>query len=92
MNISICTPIYNRNKCKELIINNLNNFDYPKDKLEYIILDDGSDRFIKNNIELEYFKNKIYPIKFKYIHHNQKEIIGKKRNKLVKLSKLITLI
>jgi cellulose synthase/poly-beta-1,6-N-acetylglucosamine synthase-like glycosyltransferase len=87
MNISICTPIYNRNKCKELIINNLNNFDYPKDKLEYIILDDGDDKFIKNNIELEYFKNKIYPIKFKYIHHNQKEIIGKKRNKLVKLSK-----
>ena len=86
-NISICTPIFNRNKCKELIINNLNNFDYPKDKLEYIILDDGSDRFIKNNIELEYFKKRIHPIKFRYVHHNQKEIIGKKRNKLVKLAK-----
>ena len=41
MKISILTPIYNRNKCKDLIINNINNFDYDKTKLEYIILDDG---------------------------------------------------
>jgi glycosyltransferase involved in cell wall biosynthesis len=42
-NISICTPIFNRNNCKELIINNLFNFEYDKNKLEFIILDDGSD-------------------------------------------------
>ena len=86
-NISICTPIFNRNKCKNLIINNLNSFKYEKYKLEYIILDDGSDRFIKNKDELEDFKKRIHPIKFTYVHHNQKEIIGKKRNKLVKLAK-----
>ena len=87
MKISILTPIYNRNKCKDLIINNINNFDYDKTKLEYIILDDGSDKFIKNNIELNDFKKRIYPVEFKYIYHNQKETIGKKRNKLVKSAK-----
>ena len=86
-NISICTPIFNRNNCKNLIINNLINFDFDKNKLEYIILDDGSDLFIKNNDELEDFEKSIHPIKFRYVHHNQKEIIGKKRNKLVKLAK-----
>ena len=85
-NISICTPIFNRNNCKELIINNLFNFEYDKNKLEFIILDDGSDKFIKNKIELNYFENRIYPIKFRYIYHNIKETIGKKRNKLVKLA------
>ena len=87
MNISILTPIYNRNKCKDLIINNINNFNYDKNKLEFIILDDGSEKFIKNNIELINFEKRIHPVKFKYIYHNQKETIGKKRNKLVKLAK-----
>ena len=86
MNISILTPIYNRTKCKDLIINNINNFEYDKTKLEYIILDDGTDRFIKNNNELINFKKRIHPVKFKYIYNNQKETIGKKRNKLVKLA------
>tara|TARA_R110000765_G_scaffold18095_7_gene48797 strand:+ start:1597 stop:2310 length:714 start_codon:yes stop_codon:yes gene_type:complete len=86
INISILTPIYNRNKCKDLIINNINNFNYDKTKLEYIILDDGKDKFIKNNIELNNFKKQIHPVKFKYIYHNIQETIGKKRNKLVKLA------
>ena len=37
--ISILTPTFNRTKWLPLMINNLERLDYPKDKLEWVILD-----------------------------------------------------
>jgi len=85
--ISIITPIFERNKFKRLIISNLLNIDYPLDKIEYIIDDDGKEeRFIKDNDELNEFKEAIAPINFIYKHYQKKREIGEKRNNLVKLA------
>ena len=48
--VSIITPTYNRTKLFPLAINNFNNFDYPKDKLEWIIVDDSTDEETIENI------------------------------------------
>tara|TARA_R110001632_G_C11232564_1_gene406814 strand:+ start:174 stop:890 length:717 start_codon:yes stop_codon:yes gene_type:complete len=85
--ISIITPIFERNKFKRLIITNLLNLDYPLDKIEYIIDDDGKDeKFINNLEELNEFKEAIAPIQFIYKHYQKKREIGEKRNNLVKLA------
>jgi len=93
--ITIITPIFERNKFTNLIINNLINLDYPLDKLTYIIDDDGiNEKFIGTQIELEEFQNAIRPIHFIYKHYNKKRTIGEKRNNLVKLApdKLIAMM
>ena len=85
--ISIITPIFERNKFKRLIITNLLNLDYPLDKIEYIIDDDGKEeKFINNLEELNEFKEAIAPIQFIYKHYQKKREIGEKRNNLVKLA------
>jgi GR25 family glycosyltransferase involved in LPS biosynthesis len=48
--VSIITPTYNRTKLFPLAINNFNNFDYPKNKLEWIIIDDSTDEETIENI------------------------------------------
>ena len=86
-NITIVTPIADRNKFKNLIINNLINLDYPHDKLTYIVDDDGvNEKFIGTQEEFEDFKDAISPIHFVYKYYNKKRSIGEKRNNLVKLS------
>lgn len=86
--ISILTPLYNRNKWLPMMLCNLVNFDYDKNKLEWFILDskDGDedirlipDDFVKENIERE-----IYPIKLKYEYINRKMTIAEKRSYLSK--------
>ena len=85
--LSIITPIFERNKFKRLIITNLLNLDYPLDKIEYIIDDDGKEeKFINNLEELNEFKEAIAPIQFIYKHYLKKREIGEKRNNLVKLA------
>ena len=48
--VSIITPTYNRTKLFPLAINNFNNFDYPRNKLEWIIIDDSTDEETIENI------------------------------------------
>lgn len=85
--ISILIPTYNRHKFIKLVEYNLQNIDYDKNLLDVIILDDGNEKFFKDNNELEEFKENIKPIKLNYIYDNSKHYtIGEKRNKLVKLS------
>lgn len=85
--ISICMPIFNRNKFKELILCNLKNLDYPKHLLEFVMDDDGNnEKFINNENTLEDFKKSIFPIKFNYKYNIKKRSIGEKRNNLVKMS------
>jgi ferredoxin len=51
--VSICMPTWNRNNFKPLILQNIMGINYPKDKLEFVIDDDGEDKFIKNNKEFD---------------------------------------
>ena len=84
-NVSILMPTYNRSKFINLIIDNIISQTYPKNKLEWVIIDDGKEKLIKDENEL---RNNIFPIKLKYIKidHKQKLKIGEKRNYLVKYS------
>ena len=41
--VSICTPTFNRRPFFPFIIKCFENQDYPKDRLEWIIIDDGTD-------------------------------------------------
>ena len=43
-NISVCMPTYNRRKFMKLVEMNYNNTTYPKDKIEFIVVDDGTDQ------------------------------------------------
>jgi hypothetical protein len=75
--VSIITPTYNRRHFFKLAVNNFMSFNYPKDKLEWIIVDDGIDK-IKDIIEnVPELKN---DSRIKYFELDEKKTIGFKRN------------
>ena len=69
--VSICTPTFNRRPFWEYTIKCFNHQDYPKDKMEWIIIDDGTDKIqdLVCNIE-----------QVKYFSYDEKMPLGKKRN------------
>ena len=71
--VSICTPTYNRRPFISNLIKCVENQTYPKELIEWIIVDDGTDK-IEDLIE-----NIIYVI---YIRCKEKLPLGKKRNML----------
>lgn len=81
-NVSILIPTYNRRKFLNLLLDNILNQSYPKDKLELVIIDDGSEKLLSNENK---FRNIIFPIKLKYLRVDPKNklLIGVKRNLLV---------
>ena len=69
--VSICTPTFNRRPFWEYTIKCFNHQDYPKDKMEWIIIDDGSDKIedlVSDISQVKYFK------------YDEKMSLGKKRN------------
>jgi glycosyltransferase involved in cell wall biosynthesis len=88
--VSILTPVYDRKKFLPLMIENLKNFDYPKDKLEWVVLDsysrDGeiSEQLFKF-LEIKKIEREIgFPIKYHFKKMTMS--IGEKRNYLCKNS------
>jgi len=69
--VSICTPTFNRRPFIPIIIKCFENQDYPKDRMEWIIVDDGSDKIEDLVAHLPLVK---------YLKYDQKMTIGKKRN------------
>tara|TARA_R110002050_G_scaffold285682_1_gene435451 strand:- start:2181 stop:3014 length:834 start_codon:yes stop_codon:yes gene_type:complete len=86
--ISILTPLYNRNKWLPLMIANIKYFDYPKEQLEWYILDskDGEEdiRLIPNDFTKKNIEDMIYPVKLKYEYIPRKMTIAEKRTHLSK--------
>ena len=69
--ISVCTPTFNRRPFWNMCIKNFMNQDYPLDKMEWIIIDDGTDPvedMVINIPQVKYFK------------YDTKMPLGKKRN------------
>jgi glycosyltransferase involved in cell wall biosynthesis len=69
--VSICTPTFNRRPFIPHIIKCIEHQLYPKDKIEWIIIDDGTDKIedlVKNIPYVKYFK------------YDTKLTLGKKRN------------
>ena len=84
-NISILTPTFNRKKFLTLMINNIQHFTYPKEKIEWNILE-SNDNSLDNYEKL--FKEEKYiseledniGIKIKYEYIDKRFSIGEKRN------------
>lgn len=69
--ISICTPTFNRRPFIPIIIKCFENQTYPKDKMEWIIVDDGTDKIedlVSHIPQVKYFK------------YDKKMSLGTKRN------------
>lgn len=71
--VSICTPTFNRRPFIPIIIKCLENQTYPRDKMEWIIIDDGTDKIEDLVSHLPYVK---------YFKYDEKMTLGKKRNVL----------
>ena len=78
--VSVCTPTFNRRPFIPNMFKCFKHQDYPMDKIEWIILDDGTD-----SIE-DLIKEANIP-QIKYIRLNEKLPLGKKRNILHENSK-----
>ena len=71
--VSVCTPTFNRRPFITSMIECFNIQDYPKDRLEWIIIDNGTDKIedlVKDIKEVKYFK------------YDTKMVLGQKRNLL----------
>ena len=71
--VSVCTPTFNRRPFINAMIMCFNNQDYPQDRMEWIIIDDGSDPIedlVASHPRVKYFK------------YDTKMTLGKKRNLL----------
>jgi glycosyltransferase involved in cell wall biosynthesis len=69
--VSICTPTFNRRPFIPYMIKCFEKQDYPKEKMEWIILDDGTDK-------IGDLVSKIPQVK--YISSERKMLLGEKRN------------
>ena len=69
--VSICTPTFNRRPFFPFIIKCFENQDYPKDRLEWIIIDDGTD-------SIEDIVASVPQVK--YFGYKKKMSLGEKRN------------
>ena len=76
--VSVCTPTFNRRPFIPIIIKCFENQTYPKDRIEWIIVDDGTDKIEDLVAYLPYVK---------YFKYEDKMTLGKKRNILNEKSK-----
>ena len=76
--VSVCTPTFNRRPFWEYTIKCFEHQNYPKDRMEWIIIDDGSDKI----------KDLVCDIsQVKYYEYDVKMPLGKKRNLMHEKSK-----
>ena len=71
--VSICTPTFNRRPFIPMIIKCFEHQTYPKDRMEWIIIDDGTDKIgelVSHIPQVKYFK------------YDEKMTLGSKRNLL----------
>ena len=63
--VSILTPVYDRNKFLNLMILNMELINYPKDKLEWVILDSWSrdgivgEKLFESDEKISFYSKKI---------------------------------
>jgi glycosyltransferase involved in cell wall biosynthesis len=71
--VSVCTPTFNRRPFIPIMFECFRNQDYPKNRIEWIIVDDGTDK-IKDLIETSNIPN------IRYFQIDKKLSLGEKRN------------
>lgn len=78
--VSICTPTFNRRPFIPIMLECFRNQDYPKDRMEWIIVDDGTDP-IRDLIDIANIPQ------IKYVHVPKRMNLGEKRNYMHTLTK-----
>ncbi len=78
-NVSICTPTFNRRPFFEGLLKCIQAQDYPHAKIEWIVIDDGTDK-IEDIFQNEKTKSMLGQIKVRYFYVKEKMDLGKKRN------------
>lgn len=82
--VSVVTPTYNRRRFLKVAIELIAKQEYPLDRIEWIVLDDGTDKvedlFAPENLP------KKFP-KVTYVYSPEKLLIGQKRNRLNDMAK-----
>lgn len=78
-NVSICTPTFNRRPFFEGLIQCIKSQDYPRYKMEWIVVDDGTD-CVRDIMEDEALIEALEPMKIRYFYEAEKMDLGKKRN------------
>ena len=78
--ISIVTLLYNRRKFFELACHNIMLSDYPKDKIEWVIVEDSDDINEDASDRVVQVAMKASPVNVIYIPLDKKTPIGEKRN------------
>jgi len=71
--VSVCTPTFNRRPFIPMMLECFRNQTYPKDRMEWIIVDDGTDK-IRDLVEAAGIKQ------IRYFDVDEKMSLGKKRN------------
>jgi len=78
--VTVCTPTFNRRPFIQNMFQCFRNQNYPKSKLEWIIIDDGTDK-------IEDLVNESNIPQIKYFKYDTKMTLGKKRNLMHEKSK-----
>lgn len=78
-NVSICTPTFNRRPFFEGLLKCVQSQDYPHKKIEWIIIDDGTDK-IEDIFQDEKTKSMLQDITVRYFYVGEKMDLGAKRN------------
>lgn len=78
--ISIVTLMYNRRKFVDLAFHNLLLTDYPKDKIEWIVVEDSDKVEEQASDKIVKFGRECQPMSLTYIPLEKKTPIGEKRN------------
>jgi glycosyltransferase involved in cell wall biosynthesis len=78
--VSVCTPTFNRRPFIPFLIKCFDHQTYPKEKIEWIIIDDGTDKVEDLFLPLIENHNKEQKYIVKYFKYDKKMTLGKKRN------------
>lgn len=78
-NVSICTPTFNRRPFFEGLIQCIREQDYPHKKIEWIVIDDGTDK-VEDIITSDNTKELLGDITIRYFYYESRMELGKKRN------------
>jgi len=85
--ISVVTPTYHRQKLFDIALHSMLLTDYPKDKMEWVIVEDGTDPALSAREKIISFQLQVPQITIKYIPIEGHMTIGEKRNLGVEHSK-----
>ena len=84
-NLSLITPCYRRRHFLPLMMCNLLHFDYPKEKLTWILYQDGDTDMFETEEHRKLVEERLYPIKLIYYYDpKNRKSIGEKRNYCIK--------